>query len=104
MDSLVSPGVIVTGGVVRRSILSPEVHVHESAVVEDCVLMSRVEVGAGAVVRRAIIDKDVCIPSGATIGIDVNADRRRFHVSHRGVVAIGKGQPVTRAADRWGVA
>ncbi|HEX2103140.1 MAG TPA: hypothetical protein VHF51_05780, partial [Solirubrobacteraceae bacterium] len=81
-------------GEVRRSVLSPNVHVHSYARVEDSVLMPGVEVGRGAVVRRAIIDKNVLIAPGAQIGVDPEADRARFAVSPSGVVVIGKGEVV----------
>jgi len=94
VDSLVSPGVIVSGGTVRRSVLSPEVRVNTGALVEGCVLMDGVQVGRGAVVRRAIVDKNVLVPPGARIGVDPELDRAHFTVSHGGIVAIGKGQAV----------
>jgi len=53
-NSLICGGTVVSGGVVRRSILSPGVRVHSHAVVEDSVLFDDVEIGAGAVVKRAI--------------------------------------------------
>ncbi|HEY4025618.1 MAG TPA: glucose-1-phosphate adenylyltransferase [Candidatus Dormibacteraeota bacterium] len=94
MDSLVSPGVIVSGGTVRGSILSPGVRVNTGALVEGCVLMDGVQVGRGAVVRGAIIDKSVLVPPGAEIGVDPQEDRARFTISRGGIVAIGKGQTV----------
>jgi glucose-1-phosphate adenylyltransferase len=94
VDSLVSAGAIVSGGEVRRSILSPDVVVREGALVEDCVLMDGVEVGAGAVVRRSILDKNVIVPPGVHIGVDRERDARRFKLSAHGVVAIGKGQAI----------
>jgi glucose-1-phosphate adenylyltransferase len=94
LDSLVSPGVIVSGATVRSSILSPGVFAHSGALVEGCVLMDDVEVGRGAVVRNAIVDKNVRIPPGARIGVDLDRDRHLFTVSRRGVVAIGKGQKI----------
>jgi glucose-1-phosphate adenylyltransferase len=94
VDSLVSPGVIVSGGLVRRSVLSPDVRVNTGALVEDCVLMDGVQVGRGAVVRRAIVDKNVLVPPGARIGVDAELDAERFTRSSGGVVAIGKGQSV----------
>jgi len=97
IDCLVSPGVVVAGGTVQRSILSPDVVVHESAHVEDCVLMNRVEVGRGAVLCRAIVDKHVLIPPGFRLGAD--GDRDRFHVSKGGVVAIAKRQVVEQPRE-----
>jgi glucose-1-phosphate adenylyltransferase len=94
LNSLVCAGVVVSGGTVRRSILSPMVHVHSHAEVEGSVLMHGVEVGAGAVVRNAIVDKNVVIEEGARVGVDAGADRKRFVVSDGGVVVIGKGDTV----------
>jgi glucose-1-phosphate adenylyltransferase len=94
INSLVCSGAIVSGGVVRLSVISPSVHVHSWATVEDSVLMHGVDVGRHAVVRRAIVDKNVRIPEGARIGVDLEMDRERFVVSEGGIVVIGKGQKV----------
>jgi glucose-1-phosphate adenylyltransferase len=94
LDSMVCAGVVVSGGEVRRSVLSPSVRVHSHAQVHDSVLMPGVEVGRDAVVRRAIVDKHVRIAPGARIGVDPEADRERFTVSDGGVVVIGKGAVV----------
>ncbi len=96
VDSLVSPGVIVSGGVASRSILSPGVVLHSHSQVEDSVLMGSVKVGRGAIVRRAIIDKNVVIPDGARIGLDLEHDRSRFAVTREGVVVIGKNEVIER--------
>ncbi|HLH46900.1 MAG TPA: glucose-1-phosphate adenylyltransferase [Acidimicrobiales bacterium] len=96
-DSLVSPGVIVAGGTVRRSVLSPGVRIEPGALVEDSVLMDGVVVRQGAVVRRAIVDKNVDIAAGAHLGGEPAVDASRFTVSPRGVVVVGKGEKVTGA-------
>ncbi len=94
VDSMVCAGVVISGGVARRSVLSPGVQLHSYTEVEDSILMNGVEVGRNAVVRRAILDKNVRIEPGAEIGVDLEADRRRFSVSDSGVVVVGKGQVV----------
>ena len=94
LDSMVASGVIVSGATVRRSVLSPGVHLHSGSLVEESVLMDGVDVGRGAVVRGAIIDKGARIAPGVRIGIDPEDDRRRFTVSARGVVVIGKNERV----------
>jgi glucose-1-phosphate adenylyltransferase len=94
VDSMVCAGVVVSGAAVRRSVLSPGVHLHSGAVVEDAVLMQDVDVGREAIVRRAIVDKSVRIAPGAQIGVDPAADRERFTVSAGGVVVIPKGETV----------
>jgi glucose-1-phosphate adenylyltransferase len=90
LDSLVSAGVIVTGGTVRRSVLSPGVRVEAGALVEGSVVMDDVCIGRGAFVRNAILDKNVIVADGARIGHDPDADRARFTVSSNGVTVVGK--------------
>jgi glucose-1-phosphate adenylyltransferase len=95
IDSMVCAGVVISGGTVRRSIMSPLSHVHSYSLIEDSIIMHGVDVGRSAVVRRAIVDKNVCIGEGVEIGVDPVKDRERFHVSDGGVVVIPKGMRVT---------
>jgi glucose-1-phosphate adenylyltransferase len=90
MDSMVCAGVVVSGGTVRRSILSPGVRVHSHSEVEASVLMHGVHVGRNAIVRNAILDKNVRVEAGATIGVDPEHDRERFTVSDAGTVVVRK--------------
>ncbi|WP_433349138.1 glucose-1-phosphate adenylyltransferase [Micromonospora sp. CA-111912] len=92
--SMVSPGAVISGGLVENSIVSPKVKVHSWAHVDGAVLMEGVEIGRHAVVRRAILDKNVIVPEGAEIGVDLEKDRQRYTVSDNGIVVIGKGQRV----------
>ena len=91
-DAVLSPGVVVTGGQVYRSVLSPSVYVDSKAEVSDSVLLHDVHVGQGAIVRRAIIDKNVVIPAGAQVGVDLEEDLARGFVVEDGLTIIGKGQ------------
>ena len=92
-EALLAPGVVISGGQVRRAVLSPAVRVEQGAVVEDSVVMDGVLVGEGAVVRNAIIDKAVRIPAGAEIGVDQDLDRKRGFMVEEGLTVLGKGQP-----------
>lgn len=97
-DSIVSAGVVISGGAVQGSILATDVFIDEAAEVTGSVLLDRVTVGPGAVVRRAIIDKNVRIPAGAQIGMDPGLDRRRgFAVTDSGLTIVSKGQVVAPA-------
>ncbi len=90
-DSLVASGCIVSGTEIRRSLLSTNVRVDDAALIEDSVLLPNVEVGKGAVLRRAVVDKYCRIPPGLQVGVDAEADRRRFHVTDGGVTLITPG-------------
>ncbi len=99
VDSMISSGVVVSGGTVRRSVLSPMAKVHTGALVENSVILHNVDIGRGSVVRNAIIDKNVEIPPGTRIGVDPDEDRRRFAVSEGGIVTIGKDDVVEPPSD-----
>jgi len=96
LDSMVCAGVVISGASVRRSVLSPGVHVHSYAEVEGSILMPGVDVARHAVVRHAIVDKNVRVQEGARIGVDPAEDRERFVVSAGGAAVVGKGQVVRR--------
>ena len=93
-NSLISPGCILSGGTVRRSVLSPRVRVNSYALVEDSILLEGVDVGRYSRIRRTIIDKDVKLPPYTVIGYDAEFDRRRgFTISDQGIVVVPKAEP-----------
>jgi len=95
VDSAVSPGVVISGGHVTHSVLSPGVQVHSYAKITDSVLLDFVQVGRNATIQRAIIDKNVIVPPGVSIGVDHQNDLDRgFLVTDSGITVVGKGQEV----------
>jgi glucose-1-phosphate adenylyltransferase len=88
MDSIVSAGCIVSGGVVKTSVLSPDVRVNSYSEVDSSILFSHVNIGRRCRIRRAIIDRDVHIPEGTTIGYDAAADRQRYFVTESGITVV----------------
>ncbi|MBZ2194558.1 glucose-1-phosphate adenylyltransferase [Occultella gossypii] len=95
-DSIISPGVVVSGGEVSGSILSPGTRVNSWSSVADSVLMDGVQVHRRAQVNKAIVDKFVEIEAGATVGVDAELDASRgFAVTPAGVTVVPKGTRVT---------
>jgi glucose-1-phosphate adenylyltransferase len=95
VNSVVSNGVIVSGGLVRDSVLSPGVRVDSWSRVNRAVILNYSRVGRHAVVENAILDKNVHVQEGATVGVDKEHDRARgLVVSDGGITVVGKGQIV----------
>ena len=88
IDSIVSGGCILSGGMVRNSVLGRGVRVHSGAIVEDSVILDNCDIGRRAKVRRAILDKNVRVPNDAVIGWDADRDRVHHHVTESGIVVV----------------
>jgi glucose-1-phosphate adenylyltransferase len=91
LNSIISNGSIISGGNVKRSILSPNVTVHSFAEIEDSILLEGVDVGRNAKIRKTIIDKEVQIPPGMEIGYNLDEDAKRFTVTASGIVVVPRG-------------
>ena len=92
IDSIVSGGCILSGGMVKNSVLARGVRVHSGAVVEDSVILDNCDIGRRAKVRRTILDKNVRIPEDAVVGWDLEQDRVHRHVTESGIVVVGGGR------------
>jgi len=88
LDSLISPGCIVSGSRIWGSILCPNVRVHSFCSIEQSILMPGVRVGRHSQIKRTIVDRDVLIPRGACIGYNLEEDRRRHTVTEDGIVVV----------------
>mgnify|MGYP001824750286 FL=1 len=88
VDSMVAGGCIVSGSQVRHSVLFSNVDVHSFCEIEDSVIFPQVDIGRRCVIRKAVIDKGCKVPPDTQIGVDPEADARRFHVSAGGVVLV----------------
>lgn len=89
-NSLVCDGTIISGGLVERSIIGPNVKVNSYTYITDSILFNNVNIGRHSRIRRTIIDKNVVIPEGTEIGFDLETDKKRFKVTETGIVVIPK--------------
>lgn len=90
LESYISGGCIISGGEVKRSLLSPNVRVDSSAQIEDSILLEGVWVKKQAKIRKAIIDKNSEISPGMKIGYDLEEDAKMFTVTESGIVVVPK--------------
>ncbi len=94
LDSMVCGGCIISGGRIRRSILSPRVRINSFASIEDSILFDGVDIGRHCQIKNAIIDKYVQVPPRMTIGYDLEQDRKLFTVTDSGIVVVPKGMKI----------
>ncbi len=92
LNSLICDGTVVSGGLVERSLLGPNVRVNSFSYVTDSIIMDNCNIGRHAKIRRAIIDKNVTVPEGYEIGFDLVNDARKFTVTESGIVVIKKNE------------
>ncbi|MBM3745431.1 MAG: glucose-1-phosphate adenylyltransferase [Acidobacteria bacterium] len=99
INSIVSAGSILSGGLVRNSVVGRWVGVHSGAVVDDSIIFDNCDIGRRARIRRAILDKNVRVPAEAAIGYDPQSDQRLYHLTRSGLVVVeGPRTPVELAA------
>ncbi|MDR1045694.1 MAG: glucose-1-phosphate adenylyltransferase [Candidatus Adiutrix sp.] len=102
LDSMVAHGSVIGGGVVRNSVLSYNVSVHRGAEVDESVIMENVDVGRFCKIKKAIVADGARIPAGTEIGYNPREDRRRFHVTPRGISVVTRDDFEKREAPAAG--
>jgi glucose-1-phosphate adenylyltransferase len=88
VDALVSGGCIISGACVKGSLLFSDVRVNSYSVIEESVILPKVDIGRYVTIKRAVIDKGVTIPDGMQIGVNHEEDRKRFYVSEKGITLV----------------
>jgi glucose-1-phosphate adenylyltransferase len=88
VSSLVSGGCIVSGSMIRRSLLFTGVRVHSYALLDGAVVLPYVVIHRSARLRNVIIDRGVVIPESLVVGEDADADAKRFRRTARGICLI----------------
>jgi len=93
-QSLLAPGVVVSGGQVARSVIGPRVEIHNESHVDECVIMGGCHIGKRVRLQRCVIEEQTVLPDGIEIGFDLDHDRERFTVTDNGVVVIPSRAPL----------
>ena len=88
INSVVSPGCVISGSAVRQSVLSQDVRVNSYSDIDSSVIFTHVNIGRHCRIKRAIIDRDVHIPDGTVIGYDAEEDRKKYHVTPSGLTVV----------------
>lgn len=88
IDSVLAGGCIISGGLIRNSVIGRDVHVHTGAEIEDCIVFDHCDIGRRAKLRRCILEKNVKIPEDTVIGYDLEADSKLYSVSDSGIVVV----------------
>jgi len=88
VNSIITAGVIISGGMVSNSVLSQDVRVNSYSEIDASIIFSHVNIGRHCRIRRAIIDRDVHIPEGTVIGYDPTEDKRRYFVTPSGLTIV----------------
>ena len=98
--SVIASGCVINDARLDHAMLRSAVHVDDDARVEHAIVMDRCRIGRGARLRCVILDQDNDVPPFETIGVDHDADRRRFHISDGGVVVVPRGYFARRSSDK----
>lgn len=88
MDSLISAGCIISGALVKRSVIFFSSTIQNRSIIKDSVILPKVSIGENCRLTRVIIDKGCVIPDNTVIGEDLEEDAKRFLVTEEGLVVV----------------
>ena len=92
INSVVCEGTIVSGAMIKDSIISPNVRINSFSQVDGCIIMEGVEIGRSCKLKNCIIDKHVRLPENTEIGYDADEDAKRWHRTESGIVVLEKAR------------
>ena len=94
VDSMVSPGCIISGGRINHSVLSPFVRVNSYCEIDESILLPRATVGRYSRIRRAILDEGVVLPENSRVGFDPEQDKALGRVvTESGITVVSSAVP-----------
>ena len=88
ISSLVSGACVVSGSLIRHTLLSTGVRVNSYGLIEHAVILPKVNVGRGARLKNVVVDAAVQIPDGLVVGEDPELDATRFRRTEKGICLI----------------
>ena len=89
-NSIITAGTVISGSLVERSILGPNVRINSYSHISDSIIMNNTQIGRYSKIKRTIIDKGVAVPENEEIGYNLEKDKKRFKVTDSGIVVISK--------------
>lgn len=88
VNSMVSPGCIISKAIIERSLLSSRVEVAQDSSITDSIVLPGAKIGRNVKLNRVIVDGDCVIPDGLVIGENADDDNRRFYRTAAGIVIV----------------
>lgn len=88
LNSMIAGGCIISGSVIRDSILCRNVRVEDGCIIEQCVILPGARIGRGCRLHRSVVEEDVVVPDGWVVGHDPEGDERRYERSPGGITLV----------------
>lgn len=88
VESMVSGGCVISGALVRQSLLFSEVRINSYAQLHQAVVLPGCNIGRHCRLKRVVIDRGCEIPEGLVVGEDPIEDARRFQRTENGITLI----------------